>query len=123
MFSINDNAKGFLRFVRTPIIVLVIFTLLMSSTVLAFTAVSYTHLGGKFLLLKILPHEGFYHPDICDVFLNGGVKTVYLGLHFCKTGESHFCYDKYCRKKNRHTHKEYHGPVSYTHLDVYKRQV
>ena len=64
--------------------------------------------GGKFLLLKILPHEGFYHPDICDVFLNGGVKTVYLGLHFCKTGESHFCYDKYCRKKNRHTHKEYH---------------
>lgn len=38
MFSINDNAKGFLRFVRTPIIVLVIFTLLMSSTVLAFTA-------------------------------------------------------------------------------------
>lgn len=38
MFSFNDNAKGILRFVRTPIIVLVIFTLLMSSTVLAFTA-------------------------------------------------------------------------------------
>ena len=38
MFSFNDNAKGILRFVRTPVIVLVIFTLLMSSTVLAFTA-------------------------------------------------------------------------------------
>ncbi len=33
MFSINDNAKGFLALCQNPIIVLVIFTLLMSSTV------------------------------------------------------------------------------------------
>ena len=38
MFTINDNAKGLLRFVRTPVIFLLIFTFLMSGTVFAFTA-------------------------------------------------------------------------------------
>ena len=38
MFSINDNAKGILRFVKTPLIVFVILMILMSSTVFAFTA-------------------------------------------------------------------------------------
>ena len=38
MFTVKDNAKGILRFVRTPVIVLLVLTFLMSGTVFAFTA-------------------------------------------------------------------------------------